>query len=312
MNPTKTLEQRIATLFRAGQKPVEYMPSIVSETMMTMYLAKKHQMVDPSIMDVQEKYRQYSRLTERLRLKMGPPQHCVWELYLYFDEKERLIRDNRTEYRDQFYWKLRYLIDANPGKKVVCLFNIGFFTNDVVSNGHLEIVVFDPALNTLEHIDSNQLPKHRRRRDPAYFECCEISKEIVRMVSRMLEEEPIFISNDDIYSGYDYGIQSLEAGSDLLTEVEQKGYCLMWAILFADLTLSYPDESMKNIIQRMMKKADSKLTKVEFINDYLAGVIRGFAVEITRILDVSFTNEESLHKACIQLSKEQKQSCDCS
>jgi hypothetical protein len=309
MNPTQTLEQRIATLFRAGQKPVEYMPSIVSETMMTMYLAKKHQMVDPSIMDVQEKYREYSRLTERLRSKMGPPQHCLWELYLYFDEKERLIRDNRKEYRDQFYWKLRYLIDANPGKKVVCLFNIGLFTNDVVTNGHLEIVVFDPAFNTLEHIDSNQLPKQRRRRDPAYFECCEISKEIVREVARMLEEQPIFISNDDIYSGYDYGIQSLEAGSDLLTEVEQKGYCLMWAILFADLALSYPDESMKNIIQRMMKKADSKLTKVEYINDYLAGVIRGFVVEITRTLDVDFTNEESLHEACIRLSKEQKQNC---
>jgi hypothetical protein len=311
MKPTQTLEQRIASLFRAGQKPVEYMPSVVSETMLTMHLAKKHEIIDPSIVNIKQKYCEYSRMTERLRSKNGPPQHCLWELYLYFDEKERLIRDNRIEYRDQFYWKLRFLIDANPGKKVVCLFNIGMFINDV-ANGHLEIVVFDPALNTLEHIDSNQLPKHRRRRDPAYFECCEISKEIVGEVARMLEENPLFISNDDIYGGYDYGIQSLECGSDLLTEVEQKGYCLMWAILFADLALSYPDEPMKNIIQTMMKKADSKLTKVEFINDYLAGVVRGYTVEIQRTLDVKFTNEESLHEACIQLSMEEKQSCSCS
>lgn len=310
MKPTQTLEQRIASLYRAGQKPVEYNASTVSETMMNMYLAKKHQMSDPSIVEIQQEYREYDRLTERLRLKKGLPRQCMWELYLHFDEKERLIRDNRMEYRDQFYWKLRFLIDANPGKKVVCLFSIGFFTNDVVTNGHLEIVVFDPALNTLEHIDSNQIPKQRRRRDPAYFECCEISKEIVREVARMIEEQPIFISNDDIYSGYDYGIQSLEASSDLLTEVEQKGYCLMWAILFADLSLSYPDESMKHIIQTIMKKADSKLTKTRFINDYLAGVIRGYSVEITRILNVDFTNEESLHLACIELSKEQKQNCD--
>ena len=311
-----TLNQRIASLYRAGQTPVPYSSNTLTEVMMCLYMTNKHGIHDPSLDDIREQYQKYGRARDRLRSKMESPSFCVWELYLHYDEKDRLIKDNSEEYTKAFFWKLRELIDANPGKKVVCLFNIAFFTREVAINGHLEIVVYDPALNTLEHLDSNQLPKQRKRKDPAYFACCEISTRIVRDVGKRMEEDPIYINNEDIYTGFEFGIQSMEAASDLLTSVEKEGYCLMWAMLFADLTLTYQDEPIKNIVQSMIKKATSKQNGASFVNDYLAGVIRGYVVEVSRALDVSFTDETSKERACIKLArtdiKEQTQSCICS
>jgi len=307
-----TLDQQIARLYKLGQKPVPYTSTTVTELMMTLYLNNKHNINDPSQKTIKEQYYAYGRISERMRAKAEKPMYCIWELYLFFDKNERLIGSNREEYVPALYWKIRDLIDANPGKKVVCPLNIAFFTNDEPTNGHLEILVYDPALNTLEHVDSNNVPKHRRRRDPVYFSCIEMCESVARSVSRMLEEKPLYINNDDIYTGYDFGVQSLEAASDLLNEEEKKGYCLMWAILFADLALKNPEYSIKQIVQAMMKKATSKMNKTEYSNDYLATLIRGYVVEVSNTLDVDFTDETSIHRSCINLSMEwtrQKQTC---
>jgi hypothetical protein len=115
------------------------------------------------------------------------------------------------------------------------------------------------------------------------------------------------VNNDDIYSGYDWGIQSLEASSDKHLESEKQGLCLMWAILMGDLALSFPEYSVSQIVKVMMKKARSKQTKLDNINDYLLFVIRGYIVSLTKKLDISFENETSIHSACERLAMESAQ-----
>ena len=304
--PTKvnTLEKEIARLYRLGQKPSDYTASVTNEVMMTMFLTTKHKLKDPSQIDIIARYKEYGRLSKRLRTKSPVPDYLMWELNLKYDKKNRLIENNIDEYYSNFYWKLRNTIEANPHKKVVCPMNIGMIfpeSEDVL--GHLEMVVYDPVMNTLEHIDSNNIPKQQKRRFPCYFQCCEATEDIVRRCAEALPTVPLYINNNDIYSGYSWGVQSLECESDKLLEGEKEGYCLMWATLFGDLALSFPEYSAKEIVQAMMKKADSKFTKVDCMNDYLLYVVRGYAADVAKTLQVSFTDEDSKHEACIRLAR---------
>jgi hypothetical protein len=302
MKPTITLQREIGRLYSLGQTPHPYASNNASETLMNLYLPYKHGLKDTHYQDICKDYAKYDRLTVRQRKICKPPVHYIDELCVYFDKNEKWLSDNRDEYYSRFYWRFRNLIESNPHKKVACVFNIAIIGSES-SNGHVEIVVFDPALNVIEHVDSNHLPKQCMRKERAYMECCRLSQTIVRNVAAVLPTEPIYISTHDIYSGYDWGIQSLEAASDQLTEPEKGGYCLMWAHLLGDLALMFPDDSIKHIIETMLKKSDSKNTKVLFKNDYLLYVIRGYVADISKTFGCNFENDDSKHNTCIQFSK---------
>ena len=298
-----TLEREIARLYQLGQTPVEYKSINSTMTMMMLYLNYKYNMNDPSQETIMQDYRKYGLLTRRQKALCEPPFNCAWELDLYYDKKERLIRSNQEDYFAAFYWKIREMIEANPGKKVYCTFDITFHTNDEPTDGHIEIVIFDPLTNTLEHLDSNNLPKQSLRKNREYFACCEISEAIVRKVANTLESEPTYINNHDIYTGYECGVQSLECASDLVTEQEKGGFCLMWTSLFAELALQFSERSMKDIVRTMLKKAKSPRTKVDCMNDYFLFVIRGYTRDVSRQLGISFMNNTDIHDTCVLLSK---------
>jgi hypothetical protein len=296
------LETEIARLYRLGQKPIPYEGLVVTEVMMMLYLTSKYNIYNPAFDDIREEYKAYGQLDEEARATAEKPAYCIWELELDYDEKDCLQKNNAEEYASELYWKMRELIDANPGKKVICPFNAGFYTNGEVVTGHIETLIYDPALNILEHVDSNNLPKQCARKDKAYAEFARISSVVVQDVADMLEEQPVYVDNKDIYSGYAWGIQSLEAASDKLTAQERQGYCLMWASLFGDLALAFPEYSAKEIVETMMKKAKSKMNKAETVNDYFLFMIRGYVVEISKTLGVDFMDEESIRSACIRMA----------
>jgi len=295
------LDNEISRLYRQGQNPIPYDGQVITEVMMMLYLSNKYNINNPAFDKIREKYKIYSRSSKRIKSKTEKPIYCIWELELFFNEKEDLIKSNEEEYTIQLYDILRSLIDKNPGKKVMCPFNtVMYNANDI--NGHIEIIMYDPALNIIEHVDSNNLPKQYRRKYKAYTEHCQISSRIVHNISKMLQEQPSYINNKDIYSGYDWGIQSMEACSDKLTEQEKNGYCLMWACLFSDLSLTFPDYSAKEIVEIMMKKASSKMNSAATLNDYFLSLIRGYVVELSKILGVDFADEESQHEVCSRIA----------
>jgi hypothetical protein len=296
------LASEIGRLYRLGQKPLPYEGTVVSEVMMMLYLTNKYKIKNPELKDIREEYKAFGRLSERMRPTAKKPKFCIWELKIDYDEKDRVLKSNAEDYTNELYWKLRELIDANPGKKIICPFNAGFYLKGEVINGHIETIVYDPALNILEHIDSNNLPKQFARKAGTYSKYCLIKSNIVRNVAEMLDEQPVFVDNADIYSGYAWGIQSLEASSDLLSDQERLGYCLMWATLFADFALAYPDYSMKEIVETVMKKGDSPSNKHATINDYCLFLIRGYVVDISKTLGVDFMDEDSIHRACVRLA----------
>lgn len=297
---TYTLAQTIARFYQQGKKPVAYVSTNTTEAMMSLYLPTQHGLRDPEHKDMINDYKKYGR-THSLRQKIAPDLSAS-ALYLEFDKKGKLISSNQDEYFSEFYWRLRELIEANPGRKVACTFNSAISEGDPTMEGHCVIVVYDPALNTLEFMDSNNLPKQRARVHHAYFIYCEISNDIMRKVAAALPSVPIYINNHSIYSGYDYGVQSMEASSDKHTDSEREGFCLMWAILLGDLALSFPDESMATIIDSLKKKSKSKQNSSESENDYLLQVIRGYVVHITNTLEVAFDDETSKHQACVRLA----------
>jgi hypothetical protein len=300
---TVTLEKEIARLYQSGKSPVSYVSTITTEVLAMLYLANKHKIHQPSLDQICRDYLQYGRLTARQKVIKEAPSFYCHELALYYDKKDNLIHSNSEEYYAAFYWKIRKTIDANPGKKIFCTFMISMYVEEKIDNGHSEMVLYDPALNILEHVDSNNLPKQCSRMDRGYFACCEICNSIVKRVADQLKEKPIYVNNNDIYSGYDWGIQSLEASSDKLTEAEKEGYCLMWSILFGDLAITFPEYSVKEIVETFMKKAGSKQNAETCKNDYLLLVIRGYVATIAKELEVTFTNEESKHTACVMLAR---------
>jgi hypothetical protein len=299
---TPTLETEISRLYKLGQSPLPYEGTIPAEVLMMLYLTNKYNITNPELDDIREKYKLYSFSKKAKPDTAEKPIFCIWELDIDFDEKDRVLKSNKKDYTTGVYWKLRELIDANPDKKVICHFNAGFYMNGKAVNGHIETIVYDPALNILEHIDSNNLPKQFARKAGTYSKYCLIKSDIVRNVAEMLDEQPVFIDNKDIYSGYSWGIQSLEASSDKLTEKEREGYCLMWATLFADFALGFPDYSAKEIVETMMKKAKSKMNKQATVNDYLLIMIRGYVVHLSKTLGIDFMDEDSIHEACIKLA----------
>ena len=298
-----TLEKEIARLYQVGKTPVPYMSTINTETLVTLYLSNKHKIKQPTLEAIRRDYIEYDRLTARQKVLKQPPQFCCHELNLYYDKKDNLIHSNRHEYYSALYWNLRETIDANPGKKIFCLFCISMYVDGKVDNGHSEVILYDPALNVLEHVDSNNLPKQNCRANKGYFDCCQMCISIMTDISNLLAERPTYVNNNQIYSGYEWGIQSLEASSDKLTDNEKEGYCLMWAILFGDLALSFPEYSVKEIVEIMMKKAGSKRNAETNKNDYLLTVIRGYVATISKELGVSFIEEASKHEACVVLAK---------
>lgn len=298
-----TLEKEIARLFQLGKKPIDYSSSISTMIMMMLYLNHKYEIKDRTLDKIQKDYRDYGRATKRQKSKKEAPELYVWELLLYYDDKDRLIRSNRDTYYPAFYWKLHDMIEANPGKKIFCSFDISFYVNEKPDNGHVELVIFDPVKNTLEHVDSNELPKHIARKERGYFECCQVTESIIRQVAEVLPTKPRYINNNHFYNGYEYGIQSLEASSELHTETEKEGFCLMWMALFAELALQFPEYSMREIIETLFKKSKSVHVKLDNINDYFLTLIRGYVVDISRTLDISFIDQESTNFACVRLSQ---------
>jgi len=296
------LATEIGRLYRLGQKPIPYEGTVPAEVMMMLYLTNKYNIESPELEDIRDEYKAFGRLSERMKPTAKNPSFCIWELSIDYDDKDRVLKSNAAEYTDQLYWKLRELIDANPGKKVICPFNAGFYLKGEVINGHIETIIYDPALNILEHIDSNNLPKQFSRKAGTYSQYCLIKSGIVRNVAGMLDEQPVFVDNSNIYSGYAWGIQSLEASSDLLSDQERLGYCLMWASLFADLSLAFPEYSMKEIVNMVMKKGASSSNKQATVNDYCLFLIRGYVVDISKTLGVDFMDEDSIHEACIRLA----------
>jgi hypothetical protein len=67
--------------------------------------------------------------------------------------------------------------------------------------------------------------------------------------------------------------------------------------------LSFPEYSIREIVSIIKEKAKSKKVKTKFENDYMLTLIRGYAVHISREVDVSFLDEKSKHNACIKLAK---------
>ena len=298
-----TIEKEIARLFQLGKKPVEYSSSISTMAMMMLYLNQKYDIKDRTLDKIQQDYREYGRTTKRQKSLKEAPDFHVWELLLYYDDKDRLLRSNRDIYYPAFYWKLHDMIAANPGKKIYCSFDISFYVNEKPDDGHVELVIYDPVKNTLEHLDSNQLPKHVSRKERGYFACCQLTEDIIRQVAAALPTTPRYINNHHYYSDYEYGIQSLEASSDLHTEREKQGFCLMWMALFAELALQFPQHDMKEIITVLLKKSRSVHVKLDNINDYFLTLIRGYVVDVARSLDVCFIDPESTHSACVRLSQ---------
>jgi hypothetical protein len=195
-----------------------------------------------------------------------------------------------------------YMEYVNPGKKFSVELSSAIYIDDVATSGHSEMIIYDPVFNVVEYVDSNNMPKQCSRKDKEYFTWTEIRLETVRRIVAHLPNKPVLITNADIYGGYDWGLQSIEAASGLLTEKEQVGYCLMWSHLLADMALQFPESSVKEIVAAMMKKSKLKTLAVEYMNDYMLFIIRGYVSDISNLHGVDFTSPESLRGACCRIA----------
>lgn len=303
MKSANTVQKEIARLFQLGKKQyAPYKCSNTAQTFMNLYLHHKHNLKNPFLNDIIAEYKRFGRICARYTPWISIPIQGIWELNIYFNKAGKLLSHNADEIVEIFRDNLVEMMELNPGKKIALEFNSVLYVESIGENGHSEVILYDPAFNTIEYIDSNNLPKQCSRQDKEYFTWCEIRQETVRKIVTGLPSDPLFITNADIYGGYEWGIQSLEASSNLLTTDEKEGYCLIWSHLLGDLGMQFPDLSMKEIISAMIKKAGLKTVSVKYINDYMLFIIRGYVYDISYIYGVDFTSTESLREGCCRIA----------
>lgn len=303
MKSTNTVEKEIARLYKKGKScPVPYEVSTIAQTLMNLYLVQKHKIKNPFYTDIIEEYKRYGRICAKYTPWISAPLQGIWELNVYFDKAGKMVRHNMDEIVDVMQTNIIYMEDVNPGKKFSIEFSSAIYIDDVAITGHSEMIIYDPVFNVVEYVDSNNLPKQCSRKDKQYFTWTEIRLETVRRIVAHIPSNPLLITNADIYGGYEWGIQSIEAASDLLTEKEQVGYCLMWSHLLADMALQFPESSVKDIVSAMMKKAKLKTVGVRYMNDYMLFLIRGYVSDISNLHGVDFTSPESLREACCRIA----------
>jgi hypothetical protein len=303
MKSINTLEKEIARLYRVGKSsPATYKCSTIAQTLMHLYLVQKHGIKNPFFEDIIEDYKRYGRICSRYVPWMSAPLEGIWELEVYFDKTGKVTSDNSDEIVELYIDNIVRMSELNPGKKFALELSSAVFVDNDPTIGHSEMILYDPAFNTVEYIDSNNLPKQCGRKDKQYFTWTEIRSETVRKIVDGLPNKPILITNADIYGGYAWGIQSLEAASDMLTDNERQGYCLMWSHLFADLAMQFPDSSAREIVEAIIKKSKSKSVAVKYSNDYMVFLIRGYVADITNTIGFEFASVESLQEACCRIA----------
>jgi len=299
MKSINTVEREIARLFKEGKNSgAKYLCSNTGQTLMNLHLVSKHGITNPFYEDIITDYKRYGRISARYTPWISAPIHGIWDLYVYFDKKGNLVRTNADDIVDIFRDNIVEMAEINRGKKFAVEFSSTIFVDDNATSGHSEMIIYDPAINTVEYMDSNNLPKHCSRKDKEYFTWSETRLETVKRIVSGLPTNPIFITNANIYDGYAWGIQTMEAASDLLTDIEREGYCLMWSHLFADLALQFPEYSLKEIVDIIMKKANSKTVNLKFTNDYMVYLIRGYVSDISQVYGVDFASSVSLQEGC--------------
>jgi len=302
MKQSNTLGKEIARLFQLGKKKtMSYNNTTYTQSLMNLYLLHKYSLIDPFHKEFIDELKRYDRISSLYTSWINIPIQYHFELHIYFDKNGKILHHNGDEIIDVFRDNIINMTELNNYKKFVCEFGSEIYVENQCVSAHSEIIAFDPVFNTLEYVDSNNIPKQCYRRDPQYFTWTKIRQETVCKIAETLPSKPIFISNDDIYSGYEWGIQSMEAASDLLTEEEKNGYCLMWSHLLGDLAMQFPEYSMKDIIHTMIKKSNLKTINLNFSNDYMLHLIRGYVNDISNVLDVDFTSEKSTLDACCRL-----------
>jgi hypothetical protein len=302
MKPTNTLQKEIARLFQLGKKnTVPYISTPNTQTLMNLYLLNKHSLIDPFHINFIDELKRYAIRNTRYESRVGVPIHWHWELHIYFDKNGKVLHHNGDGLVEIFRDNIIEMTRVNRSKKFICEFGSGIYVENECVSGHSEMIIFDPAFNTIEYIDSNNVPKQCSRSDRQYFTWTEIRLDIVRKIVESLPSNPIFITNNHIYTGYEWGIQSMEASSDLLTEQEKSGYCLMWSHLLGDLAMQFPEYSMKEIIDTIVKKSKLKTVTLNFRNDYMLYLIRGYVYDISQVVGVDFTSDDSKRDASCRI-----------
>jgi hypothetical protein len=286
------IETEIARLYKLGSNgtPPNYESTPETETLMNLYLLDKYKLINPYHSVFIQKYHYHFRTA---------PIDYHWEHCIYLNNSCDVLNDNCDEYAELFLNNLLEMIRLNPGKKLVCDFKSCLFINDIFELGHSEIVVFDPVFNTFEYVDSNNVPKQYSRKLRKQFVWKESRQQTIEKVVSGLPSNPIYINNTHVYDDYEWGLQSLEAGSGLLTHEEEfGGYCLMWCHFFGDLSLLFPEYSIKSIKEAILKKAYSKSICVKTINDFMLVLIRGYIKDVSNVLSVNLSDNTSKCNAC--------------
>jgi hypothetical protein len=293
------VETAIERLYKLGSKgePPRYESSPEAETLMNLYLLQKHGFKNPMYDKIIHKYRHYRLRRSPIETHADHLEHCV-----YINRRFNLVSDNNREYAELFLNNLLEMIQLNPGKKLVCDFKSCLFVDDEFDLGHSEMVIFDPAFNTFEYVDSNHVPIQFSRKTAKQFAWQEARNQTMQRVAAALPSKPIYITNADIYTNYDWGLQSLESGSERSTKEEETGgYCLMWSHLLGDLSLAFPHYSVAGITKAIFKKANSSPDLTETLNDYMLAVIRGYVKDVSNVYSVDFSSTASKHDACYHI-----------
>jgi hypothetical protein len=195
--------------------------------------------------------------------------------------------DLRTDWKEYPQSVVSYLADTidNCIKRGVDLIlvplNMRFFNNrgKEASSGHANVLVVRPLLRIMERYEPHGSEYGNSKSNDVIFNKALrklVEEQMTYKIGKYKYREP-----NDICPNSD-GFQSFEGQFDRLLE-EGGGFCAMWSCFLMELVLMNPDYTTKQIIEEAFK-----ITNKE--PKYLKEVIRGYVVDVEKVLDQLIKN----------------------
>ena len=158
------------------------------------------------------------------------------------------------------FWKA--LKECENSSKRFIIFPFGFSKSDY-SDGHANYMIYDKKDKSLERFEPNKVPVS------SYANPKNLDKEIKSLFDFYM---PDFVQN--YYAPTDYcpvnNFQYIQVQENVKKEGDPGGFCQPWSVWYADLRLSNPNKSRKDVIKLAMKKIEEKEPKAytKFIRNY--------------------------------------------
>ena len=188
--------------------------------------------------------------------------------------KMKLTKEEDAEMREQFVNLAKTLTRCIKKGEETIIIPLNYYKG-LLRIGHSNVLIYRRRTNVIEHFEphggefkGSEKEQENIERKVDFF---------IRIFNAELKKDNMhavtYVAATNVCP-YLWGLQTLENSSVLKKDKgEPGGYCSIWSMFFAELSLKNPDKSSEEILENIY----NYLTTKENANNYLRKIIRGYS-----------------------------------